>query len=648
MSTVLSSRPHPPFSPASRPQPPAASHAHPPKSAPPAAVSPAPIPAVTSPSPQLISLVRSLVGEQIKEWIETVHVGNIERSQRILQEQKETMNLIQNLSSYLQKIDQKLQNSNEMVGLLSKKTHNQANDIITLYQKIQELASATQQPPQQLQQPFEEPMISKKIHEILQSHSELKQQIVCQNEKIQEFQLTLSELARDFHDSQSSAEENLTKTSDYFQTLHTELYNDIHSQKERTEKSFQESNLKLEQLSAQLATATAISAAAAAPVPSTVMPMSLSEPHSVGEQQQEREQLQGLYEQRQEVFEKRVRAELEVLQREQRLLEREMALLRGEFQHSNNTMGITMGSPSSQRFQQQPQLLYSPPPLAFSSQPRNEHQQLQLQSPQGQGWQQGQGQQETSSELLSPRTPYPHNHRTYIPPSSAATAELSSSFPFPISGPAVSVSVTPRYSDPSMTLHEDPHEDDPPPPSVPGPSSMNPNLSNASLHSFDSTSASAAGSGAGIRPGSATGAGAGGDGSSNSGRSHRSKNLQRQKTLSDELIALLDIISEKERDVRSASEKKTMIKHFIKAKLTEFQQRYGRYPTMEEKEAMAEIYFQHQEAALLKEEAMLSLQDAKELLEEKRAELEQISFEEEEERGTGRLGEGERQEEAKL
>mmetsp|Transcript_18096 Transcript_18096/g.18847 ORF Transcript_18096/g.18847 Transcript_18096/m.18847 type:complete len:656 (-) Transcript_18096:19-1986(-) len=105
----------------------------------------------------------------------------------------------------------------------------------------------------------------------------------------------------------------------------------------------------------------------------------------------------------------------------------------------------------------------------------------------------------------------------------------------------------------------------------------------------------------------------------------RSKMFQRQKTLSDELVALIDIINEKEIDYKIASEKKSATKNQIKTKLMEFQQKYGRSPTLEEKESMADLYLQHQEAAILKEEAEQQLQDAKLLLEEKKNELEKLS-----------------------
>jgi hypothetical protein len=578
-------------SPVSHPHPPPAAHA-------PVATTPA---SLSSSSPQLISLIRSLVGEQIKEWIETVHLGNIERSQRILQEQKETMNLIHSLSSYLQKIDRKLQNSNEIVDLLSKKSQNQASDILSLYEKVQNLSS----PPIQDQQTLSTTSpATKEIEEILRSHCELKQQLVSQNEQIQQLQGSLASLSQDFQETQNNSEESLlVQTSNYFQTLHTELRSEFHSQSlqtqefiRRTEKSFQQHDEKISQLFQQLTTAS-------------------PRDGTTGQQQEQQQQLSevssSLARSQSELkqLEKGVAAELEVLRREQNLVEREMNLLRGEFQqlrssvataHHTHSCGSATGSP--QRY-----------PLALPSQfhqPHsgngNDHPPLSDQEPQQQ------------QLVLSPRTPYPHSRGD---PSSPL-------------GQSLGLRASPRYSDPSMTLHEHPHEEDLLDPALPS--------NTSSLHSFDSADRAQRG-GPHPPPSSSSGARVG---------LRKSKTLQRQKTLSDELVALLDIISEKERDVKSASEKKTLIKNFIKGKLTEFQQKHGRYPTMEEKEAMAEIYFQHQEvrssaassltlppssqAAILKEEAVQSLQDAKELLEEKRAELEQISFGEEGEGGADR------------
>jgi asparagine synthetase A len=81
-------------------------------------------------------------------------------------------------------------------------------------------------------------------------------------------------------------------------------------------------------------------------------------------------------------------------------------------------------------------------------------------------------------------------------------------------------------------------------------------------------------------------------------RSSKKMMITRQLTLSDELVTLLDMITEKEREVQLAGERKLVIKNYIKGKLADFQHKYGRNPTLEEKEAMAELYLQHQEVTV--------------------------------------------------
>lgn len=78
----------------------------------------------------------------------------------------------------------------------------------------------------------------------------------------------------------------------------------------------------------------------------------------------------------------------------------------------------------------------------------------------------------------------------------------------------------------------------------------------------------------------------------------KSRQLQKQKSLSEEVVVMEDIIKEKEELVRKATEHKAKIKSGIKGWITTFTAEHGRAPTVEDKESVADLYIAHQEVIL--------------------------------------------------
>jgi chromosome segregation ATPase len=75
----------------------------------------------------------------------------------------------------------------------------------------------------------------------------------------------------------------------------------------------------------------------------------------------------------------------------------------------------------------------------------------------------------------------------------------------------------------------------------------------------------------------------------------KSRQLQKQKSLSEEVTVLDDIVKEKEELVRKATEHKAALKAGIKEWITTFTEENGRAPSVQDKEAVSDLYVAHQE-----------------------------------------------------
>jgi hypothetical protein len=620
---------------------------------------------ISASSPQLLSLIRSLVGEQIKEWIETVHHGNLERYSLVIQEQKESIGMIQNLASYVEKIDLKLHGQQQILDNILKKQNFQQNDLMQfqeeqrewvqwkteLCEQVRAIKQSQQEQAQEKDAIEQERRLAMQTQQQPESGGgssggtettaegvralpDMREMLTEQEQKVAQLEHSLQELIRGREAATEATTASIERalsmaviTTSEAAMKATKAAEVAQSSAALAEKAAKEAEIALISAKASAteaaaaavrveasSTAALFSSAAAPPASEAVSASAPSAPAASAHQSFEVE-----------MFQRRVDLDLTVLQKEKSLLEREVNLLREELQHLRLQVQVLVHqqsqSPTPSHRQPREEMLLTTPHHSYDE---------------GAPSFSPQSQEPRQERVLSPRTPYPHTggrdkgatHRPY-PPAYPQDNHSTLSVDVNTSGggaPPSDLTHMSTLRSSQYVLHEDPKEGDQaeeedhdrrphahfdlqaPDIEVPTP-----------LSDDDQPR---------------------GTGSI---RHQRSKILTRQLTLSDELVTLLAIIADKEKDVKVASERKLLIKNHIKGKLTDFQEKFGRSPTLEEKEAMAELYLQHQEvslilsfslltdlflaqASLLKEEAEQSLQDAKELLEEKRFELEDLSF----------------------